>query len=295
MSCTSVLTSNLAPNSASSLRSSLASNSSSNLASRYQTRRPLRALFTALLLWSFSAALTAALASGPGEKCKEFLLYGLPGATGELLCRTGFALAHDATTKTPVWVAQRMTPERLVNRVTRTDRFAADPDLPPGKRAELEDYRGSGYDRGHMAPAADMRWSVQAMEESFYLSNMAPQVGPGMNRGVWAEIESTIRRWVSQRGELFIFTGPILARPSPEKIGPNAVAVPTHFYKVVFDPVRVETIAFVVPNAPHANRKIEEFITSVRDIEARTGLDFLNRINPAVQALIEEVVAPGLW
>ena len=312
MSCTSVLT------------SSFASNSSSNLASRYQTRRPLRALFTAFLLWAFSAALTTALASGPGEKCKEFLLYGLPGATGELLCRTGFALAHDATTKTPVWVAQRMTPERLVNRVTRTDRFAADPDLPPGKRAELEDYRGSGYDRGHMAPAADMRWSVQAMEESFYLSNMAPQVGPGMNRGVWAEIESTIRRWVSQRGELFIFTGPIVAQAdmkavpnkavpkaelaaqqrvsgaalenkAPAYIGPNAVAVPTHFYKVVFDPIRVEAIAFVVPNAPHANRKIDEFITSVRDIEARTGLDFLNRINPAVQALIEETVAPALW
>ena len=71
--------------------------------------------------------------------------------------------------------------------------------------------------------------------------------------------------------------------------------MPTHFYKVVFDPVRVETIAFVVPNAPHPNRKIDEFITSVRDIEQRTGLDFLNRISPAVQALIEESVAASLW
>lgn len=291
-------------------------------------RRPLWALRITLLFWAFSTAFTAAMASGQGEKCKEFLRYGLPSATGQLLCRTGFALAHDEATKTPVWVAQRMTPERLVNRVSRTDRFSADPDLPPGRRAELEDYRGSGYDRGHMAPAADMRWSVQAMEESFYLSNMAPQVGPGMNRGVWAEIESTIRRWVSQRGELFIFTGPIVAQKdnntgpnkaspktqvtasekvsekvsgaalenkSPAYIGPNAVAVPTHFYKVVFDPVRVEAIAFVVPNTPHSNRKIDEFITSIRDIEVRTGLDFLNRINPAVQALIEEAVAPALW
>jgi endonuclease G len=73
------------------------------------------------------------------------------------------------------------------------------------------------------------------------------------------------------------------------------VAVPTHFYKVVFDPVRVETIAFVVPNAPQTSRRIEEFITSVRDIEQRTGLDFLNRINPSVQALIEESVASSLW
>jgi endonuclease G len=124
---------------------------------------------------------------------------------------------------------------------------------------------------------------------------MAPQVGPGMNRGVWSAIEDAIRRWVAIRGELFIYTGPIFQAPRPEVIGPNQVAVPTHFYKVVFDPVKVETIAFVVPNATHPNRRIDEFITSVRDIEERTGLDFLNRINPVVQALIEEAVASELW
>lgn len=231
------------------------------------------------------------------QKCKEFVAYGLPTNKGALLCRTGYALAHDEERKTPLWVAQRMTPERLVNRVSRSDRFVPDPDLPRGKRAELEDYRGSGYDRGHMAPAADMRWSREAMMESFYLSNMAPQVGPGMNRGIWANIESTIRRWVAARGELFIFTGPIFepqVKPL-QAIGPNRVTVPSHFYKIVFDPVRVETIAFVVPNAPHPNRSIDEFITSVRDIESRTGLDFLNRISPAVQNAIEEAVAPALW
>ena len=252
------------------------------------------------LTWSTGWAVALLLAGSTwaqpaAERCKEFLEYGLPSDRGALLCRSGFALSHDEDKKAPVWVAQRMTPERLVSRVQRSNRFAPDPELPKGKRAELEDYRGSGYDRGHMAPAADMRWSAQAMEESFYLSNMAPQVGPGMNRGIWSEIESSIRTWVAQRGELFIYTGPIFETPKVAKIGPNQVAVPTHFYKVVFDPVRVETIAFVVPNAPHPNRKIDEFITSVRDIEQRTGLDFLNRISPAVQALIEESVAASLW
>jgi endonuclease G len=248
----------------------------------------------ALLAWLLGPW-SAVLAQDNSERCKEFLEYGLPATQGSLLCRTGFALAHDDTKKAPLWVAQRMTPERLVQRVARKDRFIPDPDLPKGKRAELDDYRGSGYDRGHMAPAADMRWSAQAMGESFYLSNMAPQVGPGMNRGIWSAIEETIRRWVATRGELFIYTGPIYDTTTPARIGTNQVAVPTHFYKVVFDPVRVETIAFVVPNAPHPNRRMEEFITSVRDIEARTGLNFLNRINPAVQALIEEAVAAGLW
>jgi len=236
-----------------------------------------------------------ALARDIPERCKEFLEYGLPATQGALLCRTGFALAHDEARKAPIWVAQRMTPQRLVNRVSRRDRFLPDPELPKGQRAELDDYRNSGYDRGHMAPAADMRWSAQAMEESFYLSNMAPQVGPGMNRGIWSDIEATIRRWVTTRRELFIYTGPIYDTVTPSRIGPNQVAVPTHFYKVVFDPVRVDTIAFVVPNAPQSNRRIEEFITSVRDIETRTGLDFLSKVNPEVQRLIEEAVAPGLW
>lgn len=229
--------------------------------------------------------------------CKEFLEYGIPSQSDALLCRTGFALSHDSATKSPRWVAQRMTPERLVAAVPRSDRFLPDPDLPKGQRAELEDYRASGYDRGHMAPAADMRWSAQAMRESFYLSNMAPQIGAGLNRGIWSELESRIRQWVERRGELFIFTGPVFETPvtKAQRIGPNAVAVPTHFYKIVFDPVRIETIAFVIPNAAQQGRRLEEFITSVRDIEHRTGLDFLNRITPNVQAFIEEAVAAGLW
>ncbi len=229
--------------------------------------------------------------------CKEFLEYGIPSQSEALLCRTGFALSHDSTTKSPRWVAQRMTPERLIASVPRSDRFLPDPDLPKGQRAELEDYRASGYDRGHMAPAADMRWSAQAMRESFYLSNMAPQIGAGLNRGIWSELESRIRQWVERRGELFIFTGPVFETSvtKAQRIGPNAVAVPTHFYKIIFDPVRIETIAFVIPNAAQHGRRLEEFITSVRDIEQRTGLDFLNRITPNVQALIEEAVAVGLW
>lgn len=241
-----------------------------------------------------AVCLSTAVAEDRAGRCKEFLVYGLPSESGSLLCRTGFALSHDESKKAPRWVAQRMTTERLVNRVARSNQFAPDPELPKGQRAELEDYRGSGYDRGHMAPAADMRWSEKAMRESFYLSNMAPQVGPGMNRGIWSEIEAAIRRWVALRGELFIYTGPIYQKETT-RIGPNQVSVPSHFYKVVFDPVRVEAIAFVVPNEPHPNRRIEEFITSVRDIEERTGLDFLNRISPVVQRLIEEAVAERIW
>ncbi|MEN9772085.1 MAG: hypothetical protein RJA58_728 [Pseudomonadota bacterium] len=261
-----------------------------------QSRRSRSARWSHLLLWIVAAVVALPIYANPSS-CKEFLEYGVPSQSDALLCRTGFALSHDSSTKSPRWVAQRMTPERLIAAVPRSDRFIPDPDLPKGQRAELEDYRASGYDRGHMAPAADMRWSAQAMRESFYLSNMAPQIGTGFNRGIWSDLESRIRQWVERRGELFIFTGPVFEIPITKapKIGPSAVAVPTHFYKIVFDPVRVETIAFVIPNTAHQGRRLEEFITSVRDIEQRTGLDFLNRITPGVQALIEEAVAVGLW
>lgn len=261
-----------------------------------QARDPRSARWSRLLLWIVASVVVLPVYANPST-CKEFLEYGVPSQSDSLLCRTGFALSHDSSTKSPRWVAQRMTPNRLVATVPRSDRFIPDPDLPKGQRAELEDYRASGYDRGHMAPAADMRWSAQAMRESFYLSNMAPQIGAGFNRGIWSDLEARIRQWVERRGELFIFTGPVFETSlnKASKIGPNAVAVPTHFYKIVFDPVRVETIAFVIPNTAHQGRRLEEFITSVRDVEQRTGLDFLNRITPGVQALIEEAVAAGLW
>ena len=153
---------------------------------------PARLLIVSLAFAAFSAA--AAAPSAVSEQCREFLVHGLPTKKGDLLCRTGYALIHDNDTKAATWVAQRMTTARLATVVKRQDRFIPDPDIPKGSRAELDDYRGSGYDRGHMAPAADMRWSAQAMRESFYLSNMAPQVGVGLNRGLWSDLESMIRR-----------------------------------------------------------------------------------------------------
>lgn len=125
------------------------------------------------------------------ENCEEYIKYGTPGKSGTLLCRKGYLLAHDSERKTPIWVAEHLISKRVTGVIKRAN-FQPDPDLNIGKRAELIDYRGSGYDRGHMAPAGNMRWDQQAMLESFFLSNIVPQIGKDMNQGIWKELEEKL-------------------------------------------------------------------------------------------------------
>ncbi len=154
-------------------------------------------LFLALVLIfsSFSFAL-----AGRIEDCAEYSQLGVPGQQGEMLCRKGYLLAHSADKKTPIWVIEHLTAERAsAKKVGRYGKFQPDPDLAQGKRAELSDYKNSGYDRGHMAPAADMKWNQDAMIQCFYLSNMVPQVGKYMNQGIWKVLEEDVRTWAITR------------------------------------------------------------------------------------------------
>ena len=149
------------------------------------------------------------------NNCKEYAKYGLPGENGTLLCRTGYLLAHDPVRKTPFWVAEHLSRAKASGTIERANNFQPDPNLNKGERAELMDYKGSGYDRGHMAPAGNMRWDQQAMSESFFLSNMVPQTGIGMNQGIWKDLEEKVRLWAISRGEIHIYTGPIYAKAPP--------------------------------------------------------------------------------
>ena len=248
-----------------------------------------------LVLCIFFLFLSPALA-GPLEDCAEYARLGVPGQDGELLCRTGHLLAHSSQNKTPIWVIERLTKEKATSRVVpRYNKFQADPDLEKGKRAELSDYKASGYDRGHMAPSANMRWDRQAMIECFYLSNMVPQVGKGMNQGIWKDLEELVRVWAIDREELFVFTGPIYEGGVSKTIGKNKVAVPSHLYKIVYDPNRQEAIAFIMPNKALKTEDMLNYIATIRDIEEKTGLDFFSNFEKELQDVIETKRASGLW
>lgn len=233
--------------------------------------------------------------AGPLEDCREYAAYGVPGTSGDLLCRKGFLLSHDSGRKTPAWVAERVTRDRLRLKLKRSDNFRPDSDLPKGSRAELSDYKGSGYDRGHMAPAADMGWDGQAMSESFYLSNMVPQVGAGMNRGIWAELEKKVRNWVQQRGELYVYSGPIYREGEAKTIGANKVAVPGSLFKVILDPKQREAMALIMPNQPLRTEDLPKYLVPVREVERQTGLQFFSTLPIEEQDRIESVKQPALW
>lgn len=229
--------------------------------------------------------------AGPIEDCKEYARLGLPSNQGKLLCRKGFLLAYSSKYKTPLWVIEHLTTEKAKGNLPRYNKFQPDPDLKEGERAELDDYKIRGYAKEHMAPAANMKWDQQAMVECFYLSNMIPRKGKGTNHG----IEERIRNLAISRGALYIFTGPIYEDGVMKTIGSNKVAVPTHLFKIIYDPYKVEAIAFILPNEKLTMADIPKYIVTIRDVERKTGLNFLSNINEKVQEVVENMKAHGIW
>lgn len=255
----------------------------------------LKKIRTAVSVIILSFLISSIAVARPIDDCSEYLKLGIPGQQGDLVCRKGHLLAHSPQSKTPIWVIEHLTAEKAASDlVPRYNRFSPDPDLKKGERAELADYKGSGYDRGHMAPAADMRWDRQAMKECFYLSNIVPQVGKGMNQGIWKDLEEYVRKWAIERGEVYVFTGPIYDVVF-KKIGKNRVAVPSQLYKIIYDPYKAEAIAFIMPNEKLASKDMPNYIVTIRDIESKTGLDFLSNLDSQVQVVIETKRAERLW
>ena len=156
------------------------------------------------------------------------------------------------------------------------------------------DYRKSGYDRGHLAPAADMGFSARTMADSFYMSNMSPQK-PQFNRGVWKDLEEQVRRFALDEGEIYVVTGPILPAVKTITIGSSRVTVPTHFYKVVYDLTPPQKmIAFILPNAG-SRADLRTFAVTVDQVEERTGLDFFSVLPEEKQRRLESTISVKDW
>ncbi|MCK7579876.1 MAG: DNA/RNA non-specific endonuclease [Chromatiales bacterium] len=189
-----------------------------------------------------------------------------------------FAVLHSGESKTPVYVAERLNRARLIDAQDeeRTDKFYEEARLPSAHRARLADYKGSGYDRGHMAPAADMP-NPKAMAQSFSPANMVPQA-QNLNRGIWAKnIEKPIRQYAMRaKGDVFVFTGPVFSG-KPETIGAGQVWVPSQLYKLVYDAAENRAWAYWVDNRDEArmSRPI-----SYEELVKRTGIEFLPGIRP---------------
>lgn len=203
------------------------------------------------------------------------------------ICYRQFALMHSGVTRTPLWSAQYLTREELRQADTfkRKTSFHPDPHLQRDERAELRDYARSGFDRGHMTPAGDMA-TPAAQYESFSLANIAPQ-HPRNNQLLWERIESAVRDMVRERGELYIITGPLFLSAELERIG-GRVIVPSHIYKLVYDPRSERAAAYLVDNvATNEYRTI-----SLLELERLAGIDFMPGMTQAAKAAKLELPAP---
>ena len=220
-------------------------------------------------------------------RCNGHLKYGIPGLEHRLLCRESYSVGYDYDKKSPMWVAYHLTPDSVNRKFKRSNKFRPDTAIPVRYRSTLSDYKGTGYDRGHMAASATVDSSYNAMIESFLLSNITPQL-PGLNRQGWRYLEEYVRKWTNQRGELFVVTGSLF-EGFHEIIG-NGVHVPTHFYKVVYDSISKDAIAFIVPHRAISKGELHGFIVSVDEVEARTGLDFNNLLDDSLEDDIENKV-----
>jgi endonuclease G len=233
---------------------------------------------------------------------QRFKVIGLPVLRSEqaqaeqfpqIICRPGYALSFDLRTGNPDWVIERLTPAVLKGLAERRDNFAADP-LLGAKSPTPDDYAHSGFDRGHQAPAADDKFSQPVMDETFYMSNMSPQVGIGFNRGQWKYLEEAVRAWVLCGGhdDVIVMTGPIYGDGAVVTIpvaagAPRKIRVPAAYYKIVYDVKSTRAVGFRLNNQKHKKSDLQAFVTPIAAIEDETGIDFFPALARRKQNQIE--------
>lgn len=236
----------------------------------------------AIAALSFGIAATPAIAAERDfEQCRQFFANGNPPVIQRqtelqprALCFSAFAVMHSGKSRTPIYVAEKLNKEMLLDAQgnERTDQFYEEARLPQAERAQLEDYRGSGFDRGHMAPAGDMA-TEESMAQSFSLANIVPQA-PINNRKAWAKIEKDTRKYVMRAaGYVYVITGPVFD-DTPHTIGDGKVWVPTHLFKLIYDPFAQRAWAHWIENSDDA--MVGKPI-SYEELVRRTGIKFLSR------------------
>ena len=212
---------------------------------------------------------------------------------GQIIQHTGYTLSYDAKNKTPQWVAGELTNEETRGKEERTNEFQPDPQVI-GTQVVTFDYSGSGYDRGHMAPAGDMKWSKQAMQESFYMTNICPQ-DHHLNTEDWNDLEMKSREWARRYGKVYIACGPIYKGIRNEYIGEHRVKVPDAFFKVILidDARKSYALGFLFENKP-GERPLKEYLVSVDEIEKLTGMDFFSILPDEVENRLEAEIVRKL-
>ena len=211
--------------------------------------------------------------------------------SGDIITHINYSLSYCEKHEQAEWVYYWLSPERITGDVKRNDRFREDPEVFSGS-SKLSDYKGSGFDRGHLCPAADNKSSDITMAESFYMSNMSPQL-PSFNRGIWKKLEEQFRDWALAFDGIYVVTAGILS-DSLTTIGTTQVSVPEYFYKIAYSPKINSMIAFMMENKK-LDQPLETFVVSVDSIESFTQLDFFPQLEDDLEEKLESTVYPQDW
>lgn len=206
------------------------------------------------------------------------------GMQEEIAEYAGYRVSFNPDYRTPNYVVYELTREETKGTVSRSDDFSEDRNVRncPDESA----YRHSGYDRGHMAPAADMKWSEEAMSESFYMTNMCPQA-KALNRGAWKDLEEKARDWAQRDSAIVIVAGPLMDE-RPQRLE-SGVAVPDGFFKVILSPYTTPArgIAFVYKNEG-GQKRMEQQAVTIDHVEEITGFDFFSTLPDDIEVQIEK-------
>ncbi len=250
----------------------------------------MKKLLAVLLIWTMCTTVHAQITGCDRhffqKATPEFTRKALQTSTHGL-CFEAFAVMHSGVSKTPLWSAEHLTRDSLksARAIPRDDSFHAEITLPPRHGAELSDYARSGFDRGHMAPAADMP-TAQAQHESFSLANVVPQNRKN-NQVLWSAIEGATRHLTNMRGELYVITGPVFEGDKIERIN-GRVFVPTQVFKAVVDPASREGAAWLAPNDDSGDYRV----VSIAELEQKIGINLFPALPDTAKHKAMDLPAP---
>ena len=234
----------------------------------------MRKLLLVLTIVSFNASAWQQRPPNPIQACQAHAPYGFPQAQGvQPLCQQAYLVGYDAPAKLPRFVTYELLPQNALGCVARTNAFAANQYISNGARPD--DYIGTNYDKGHMAPDGDLSWNTQVEFESFLMTNMVPQAG-SLNRGIWKLLETSVRGWSVQRNQSYTVYVGALYSTSDKKIG-NGVIVPHGFYKIVINNQTKEVAGWSFPHvAPYGNlgNDLTKFRVPVAQIMQQAGVKY---------------------
>jgi len=249
-----------------------------------------------IVIWSVVGV--EAFANPIDDSCPQHVLRGAPVSqlqpgTTQYLCKTNYAIHYRYDTKTAEYVVQHITLANITGPAKRKDDFRPDPSIPKQFQSTLADYAGFPFDRGHLSPGADNTQNDTVMSESFFLSNMVPQV-PNHNRGIWKQLETAVRNWVKEGKDIYVVSGTIYAQ-GYQSIGAGQVGIPTHMWKVVVDRKSAKAIAFLFPNAPLPVKDLPKYAVNIATIEQYTGLNFHPQLPDQLKHIETDPVDLSAW